>query len=105
MLPSDFVRFQMFLIAKRLDGFRKLCHVICWNLSLKILAKRKKSDQPMHNYSRHHFVCLSMQNKLQLHLISQAEYQKLLIVSKIVSIMFDISGLQGLDNLGTVVHK
>lgn len=46
-----------------------------------------------------------MQNKLQLHLISQAEYQKLLIVSKIVSIMFDISGLQGLDNLWTVVHK
>ena len=72
-----------------------------WNRSLKIPAKRKKSDQPMHNYSRHHFVCLSMQNKLQLHLISQAGQQKLFIVSKIVPIMFDLSGLQGLDNLGT----
>ena len=66
--------------------YQKLPEIIVYNLqatigkenrSLMKQATQKTSDQPMHNYSRHRFVDLSMQNKFQLHSISPTILQKL----------------------------
>ena len=66
--------------------YQKLPEIIVYNLqatigkenrSLMKQATQKTSDQPMHNYSRHRFVDLSMQNKFQLHSISPTKLQKL----------------------------
>ena len=58
-------------------AFQKLDTNWYSNPSLMTLATQKTSDQPKHNCSRHRFVCLSMQNILQWHLILQARWQKL----------------------------